>query len=57
MDFIERRADAANDPVFGKVGETSKSGRKYPRGGRQTLPPVPSGAVEGNDNGDTSLTQ
>ena len=28
--FIERRAEAANDPVFGKVGETGKSGRKYP---------------------------
>ena len=25
---------------FGRVGETSKSGRKYPRGDRQTLPPI-----------------
>ena len=46
VDFIERRAEAANDPVFGRIGETSKSGRKYPRGGRQTLHPVPSGAVD-----------
>ncbi|XP_044164408.1 uncharacterized protein LOC122948521 [Acropora millepora] len=46
VDFIERRAKAANDPVFGRVGETSKFGRKYPRGGRQTLPPIPRGAVD-----------
>ena len=46
VDFIERRAEAANDPVFGRVGETSKSGRKYPRGGHQTLPPIPKGAVD-----------
>ena len=46
VDFIERRAEAANDPVFGRVGETSKLGRKYPRGGRQTLPPNPRGAVD-----------
>ena len=47
VEFIERRAEAANDPVFGRVGETSKSVRKYPRGGggRQTLPPVPNVAV------------
>ena len=31
MDFIERRAEAANDLVFGRIGEKSKSGRKYPR--------------------------
>ncbi|XP_015765626.1 PREDICTED: uncharacterized protein LOC107344483 [Acropora digitifera] len=41
VDFIERRAEAANDPAFGRVGETSKFGRKYPRGGRQALPPIP----------------
>ena len=46
VDFIERRAEAANDPVFGWVGETSKAGRKYPRGGHQTLPPIPRGAVD-----------
>ena len=46
VDFIERRAEAANDPVFGRVGETSKCGRKYPRGDRQTLPPIPRGAVD-----------
>ena len=46
VDFIERRAEAANDPVFGRVGEMSKFGRKYPRGGRQTLPPFPRGAVD-----------
>ena len=46
MDFIERQAEAANDPVFGRVGETSKSGRRYPKGGHQTLPRVPSGAVD-----------
>ena len=40
VDFIERRAEAAYDPVFGRVGETSNSGRKYPRGDRQTLPPI-----------------
>ena len=46
VDFIERRAEAANGPMFGRIGETSKSGRKYPRGGRQTLHPVPTGAVD-----------
>ena len=46
VDFIDRRAEAANDPVFGRVGETSKFGRKYPRSGRQTLPPIPRGAVD-----------
>ena len=47
MEFIEWRAEAANHPVFGRVGEMSKSVRKYPRGagGRQTFPPVPSVAV------------
>ena len=48
VDFTERRAEAANDPVFWRVGETSKPGRKYPSGDRQTLPPVPSGAVDSN---------
>ena len=46
VDFIERRAEGANDPVFGRVGKTSKFGRKYSRGGRQTLPPIPTGAVD-----------
>ena len=46
VDFIELRAEAANDPVFGRVVETSKSGRKYPRGGHQTLPHIPRGAVD-----------
>ena len=47
MEFIERRDEASNDPVFGRVGEMSKSvPRKYPRGGRQTLPPVPNAAVD-----------
>ena len=46
VDLIERRAEAANDPVFGRVDETSKFGRKYPRGDRQTLPPIPRGAVD-----------
>ena len=46
MDFIERRAEAANDRVFGRAVETSKFGRKYPRSGRQTLPPIPKGAVD-----------
>ena len=45
VDFIERRDKAANDPVFGRV----KSGRKHPRGGRQTLAPVPSGAVDSKE--------
>ena len=46
-ELIERRAEAANDPVFRSAGETSKSVRKYPRGGggHQTLPPVPNVAV------------
>ena len=46
VDFIEWRAEAANDPVFGRIGETSKSRKKYPRGGCQTLHPVPSGIVD-----------
>ena len=47
VEFSERRAEAANDPVFGRVGEMSKSvPRKYPRSGRQTLPPVPNAAVD-----------
>ena len=46
VNFIEQGAKAANDAVFGRVGEMSKSGRKYPKGGCQTLPPIPSGAVD-----------
>ena len=38
--FIERRAEAANDPVFGKVGETKQFfQRRNPRASRQPLPP------------------
>ena len=41
VEFIERRADAANDPVFGRVGETRKFvPRKDTRGGRKQLPPI-----------------
>ena len=42
VDFIGWQAEAANDPVFGKIGETSKYRRRYPRGGHQTLHPFPS---------------
>ena len=28
VEFIERRAEAANDPVFGKVGETRSVSKK-----------------------------
>ena len=38
--FIERRAEAAIDPVFGKVGETKQFfQRRNPRASRQPLPP------------------
>ena len=38
--FIERRAEAANDPVFGRVGETKQLfQRRNPRASRQPLPP------------------
>ena len=38
--FIERRAEAANDSVFGKVGETKQFfQRRNPRASRQPLPP------------------
>ena len=41
--FIERRAEAANDPVFGRVGETNKFvSRKNTRGGRKPPPPTSS---------------
>ena len=40
MMFIERRAEAANDPVFGRVGETKQFfQRRNPRASRQPLPP------------------
>ena len=40
MMFIERRAEAANDPVFGRVGETKQIfQRRNPRASRQPLPP------------------
>ena len=38
--FIERRAEAANDPAFGRVGETKQFFQKRnPRTSRQPLPP------------------
>lgn len=38
--FIERRAEAANDPVFGRAGETKQFfQRRNPRASRQPLPP------------------
>ena len=38
--FIERRAEAANDPVFGRVGETKQFfQRRNPTASRQLLPP------------------
>ena len=38
--FIERRAEAANDPVFGRVGETKQFfQRRNARASRQSLPP------------------
>ena len=38
--FIERRAEAGNNPVFGKVGETKQFvQRRNPRASRQPLPP------------------
>ena len=40
MMFIERRAEAANEPVFGRVGETKQIfQRRNPRASRQPLPP------------------
>ena len=47
VEFIERRAEAGSHPVFGKIGETSRSVlRKYPSGSRQAFPPVPNTAVD-----------
>ena len=38
--FIERRAEAANDPVFGRVGETKQFfQRRHSRASRQPLRP------------------
>ena len=38
--LLERRAEAANDPVFGRVGETKQFfQRRNPRAGRQPWPP------------------
>lgn len=40
MEFIERRAEADNDPVFGRVEETNQFfQRRNPRASRQPLPP------------------
>ena len=40
MEFIERRAEADNDPVFGRVGEANQFfQRRNPRASRQPLPP------------------
>ena len=35
VEFIDRRAEAANDPIFGKVGEVSRSFVKQPRKGNR----------------------
>ena len=39
MEFIERRGEAADDPIFGKAGETKQFlQRRNLRCGRQPLP-------------------
>ena len=39
MEFIERRGEAADDPIFGKAGETKQFlQRRNPRCGLQPLP-------------------
>ena len=40
VEFIERRAEAANGPIFGKVGEVSRSFVKQPAKGNRRAPPL-----------------
>ena len=39
VEFIERQAEAANDPIFGKVGEVNRNVAKRPVKGNRRAPP------------------
>jgi len=39
VEFIERRVEAANDPIFGKVGEVNRNCVKRPAKGNTRAPP------------------
>ena len=40
VEFIERRAEAVNDPIFGIVGEVNRSFVKRPAKGNRRAPPL-----------------
>ena len=48
VEFIERRAEAANDPIFGKVGEVNKNFVKRPAKGNTRAPPSEATAGSGS---------
>ena len=48
VEFIERRAEAANDPIFGKVGEVSRSLVKQLAKGNRRAPPLEPTAQAGS---------
>ena len=56
VEFIERRAEAANDPIFGKVGEVNRSFVKRPLKGNRRAPPSEPTA-EGGSRVTTFATQ
>ena len=55
VDFIEQRAEAANDLVFGRIGETKIIPKRWPPNIASC--PKWSSEFKGNDNGDTSWTK
>jgi len=48
VEFIERRAEAANDPIFGKVGEVNRNFVKRPAKGNTRAPPSEPTAGDGS---------
>ena len=48
VEFIERRAEAVNDPIFGKVGTVSRSFAKQPAKGNRRAPPLEPTAQAGS---------
>ena len=56
VEFIERRAEAANDPIFGKVCEVNRNFVKRPLKGNKRAPPS-NPTVEGGSKVTTFATQ
>ena len=56
VEFIERRAEAANDPIFGKVGDVNRNFVKRPAKGNRRAPPSDP-TREGGSKATTFATQ